>query len=111
MINAFASDKKPTSAIPRIGIKNREFVNLKTGEKFAIGFEIQSGETPASMSITIDPVEAGGLATTGGVAISNNTIFQSVEGGIVDRIYKALLTITCTSGSIYTPMIIVKMIY
>ena len=34
MINAFASDKKPTSEIPRIGIKNREFVNLETGEKF-----------------------------------------------------------------------------
>ena len=34
MTNAFASDKKTASAISRIGIKNREFVNLKTGEKF-----------------------------------------------------------------------------
>jgi hypothetical protein len=86
-------------------------VEKRIGERFPIGFDIETGETPTGLTVTIDPTESGGLEAWGSPGIGTDSVYQFVRGGILDRIYKVTLRITCTSGSIYEPMILVKIIY
>ena len=91
LVNAFASDKKTASAISRIGIKNREFVNLETGEKFVPrGFNyarLHKGWHSTFGRNTYEPERYKNMLRdlhTNGFNIVRVFVDQLIENGIVE---------------------------
>lgn len=85
----------------------------RPSEQFAVGLryespDLEEGSRVVSCSVTIDPVEAGGLEKEGNPVIEQDIASQMIKGGVDGHEYYVVFDVVTSIGHIYQDAIFVK---